>query len=205
MMPFIFFTHQNCTILSMSSLKEIFSKHWMSIVSIFALLLAINVLFYYTSPKTLVDYIGVENSYLVTFLVAAIGGLNTFTSGVLYTTIATFAAGGSIPWLVGIAGGLGIAIGDSIIFHLVKYGRKSISENWKKWIEQKKDFIDAYPSWVLYLAIYLYLGFSPLPNDLLMFTVAMLGFSFMRLLPVIILGGITIGVITAYVGSSWPF
>ena len=62
------------------------------------------------------------------FLIAALGGLNSVTGGVLYTSIATFAAGGASPWLLGLVAGVGITIGDIIMFTLLRTGVKSLNE-----------------------------------------------------------------------------
>lgn len=171
--------------------------------SVIAILIGLNVLFLYYSPEQIVNWIGVQNSYLVVFLIAALGGLNSFTSGVLYASIATFAAGGSIPWLIGVAGGLGIAVGDTVIYFLVRYGRQHIPEKTENWLERNRKYIDRLPRWVQYLVIYIYLGFTPLPNDILMFALAMFDFKFKKILPLIILGGITIATIVAYAGNVW--
>lgn len=169
------------------------------------LLLAFNLVFFFVSPEEIVSYVGVENTYLTLFLIASIGGVNTFTSGVLYASIATFAAGGATPWLLGIAGGLGIAVGDTIMFHLFKYGSASLSEAAQAKFRRFRDTIEQWPTWLQYVAIYGYLGFSPFPNDILMFALAVLRFRFLTILPLIVLGGISVATAVAHLGESWPF
>lgn len=168
-------------------------------------LVAFNSIFLFVSPERVVEFVGVENTYLTVFLIAAVGGLNTFTSGVLYSAIIAFAAGGATPWLLGVAGGLGIAVGDILMFHLFRYGYMSVSKSAHQRFERMQKYLDAWPGWAKYLGIYAYLGLSPFPNDILMFALAVLGFQFLRILPLIVLGGISVATATAYLGESWPF
>ena len=87
-------------------------KAWISIASVAAVLIGANVLFLFYSPDQIVNYIGVENTYLTMFLIAAIGGVNSLTSGVLYASLLTFAAGGADPLWLGLSTGVGMALGE---------------------------------------------------------------------------------------------
>lgn len=177
-------------------------KHYV-LVGIVLFLIALNVLFYFIGPDRIVEYIGIRNTYLVVFAIAAIGGLSTVTGTVLYSSIATFAAGGSSPLLLGLAGGAGIFISDSIFFYLAKRGRESVPEKWGHWIERIQRFVDRYPLWIILLATFLYLGFSPLPNDLLMIALALAGIKYRQLIIPLLPGSITIALLTAYFGNLW--
>lgn len=182
-----------------------FVRQYRGLLIAVLVLLAFNSIFLFVPPETVVEKVGVQNTYLTLFLIAAVGGLNTFTSGVLYSSIIAFAAGGATPWMLGIAGGLGIAVGDTIMFHLFRFGFASISEKMQKRFEKYEDRVLSWPKWAQYGFIYLYLGFSPFPNDILMFALAVLRFRFLKILPFIILGGISVATATAYLGESWPF
>ncbi len=103
------------------------------------------VLLYFVSPETIVAWIGVENTYLTVFLIAALGGLSSVTSGVLYASLATFAAAGALPWLLGLLGGVGIAIGDSLIFLLLRYGYRAVSEQWRERVARWRTTNDPLP------------------------------------------------------------
>lgn len=172
-------------------------------VSVVLFLITLNVLFYFVGAEQIVAYIGIHNTYLVVFAVAAIGGLSTVTGTVLYTSIATFAAGGSSPFLLGIAGGIGIMISDSIFFYLAKRGRESVPEKWNGWISKLEGYVQKYPRWIVLLGVYLYLAFSPLPNDILMVALVMTGFRYREIIIPLIPGSITIALITAYFGNLW--
>ena len=159
-------------------------------------------LLYLYPPDEIVAHIGVDNTYLAAFLIAASGGLSSFTSGVFYAAVATFSSGGANPWLLGLIGGTGIAIGDSIIFGLCKYGLKDVTAVWKERISSFGSYLESYPSWLVYGILFLILGFSPMPNDIVMFALATLGFRYLQIAPLLLAAGITITTVTAVLGRS---
>ncbi len=66
------------------------TKHAARVLTLIVVVIVlINLLFLWISPQEIVEKVGVENSYLVTFLVASFGGLSAVTSPILYTLIAT--------------------------------------------------------------------------------------------------------------------
>lgn len=156
------------------------------------------VLLCFVNPHQIIEYVGVENSYLIVFLIAAIGGLSTFTSTTLFTTIATFSAGGAIPWLVGLAAGVGIFISNSVFYLLAALGRKSIPEHWNAKILSTARWMRKMPVWLLFFTIYLYFGFSPLPNDLLIIVLVIARFKYRQVAPILFAGSITVAILTAY-------
>ena len=180
-------------------------KRYYILAAILAFIVAINLLFFFVKPNEIVEYVGVENSYLIVFAVSAIGGLSTLTGLALFTTIVTFAAGGSEPWLLGLAGGLGIFISDSIFYFLAKYGRESVPESWDNTLKKVEKWIKKHPPWAVLTAMYLYLGFSPFPNDLLMIALVVGGYSYKKIALVLLAGSITVAMLTAYLGDAIPW
>jgi len=184
-------------------------KHWIKnhggVLVLAGVFLSLNLVFFFLSPDQIVEYVGVENTYLTVFLIASVGGLNVITGGVLYASIIAFAAGGASPWLLGLVGGIGIAIGDSLVFYLFRYTSKSLSPQWQKKADRVKEKVEHLPRSMQYLLIYVYLGLTPLPNDILMFLLAVLRFKLVQVLPVIIAGTITIATLIAFLGNSLPF
>jgi len=55
---------------------------------------------------------------------------------------------------------------------------------------------------VVYATLFLILGISPTPNDIIMFLLVALGFRYLKVAPVIVAAGITITTITALLGQS---
>ena len=83
---------------------------------ILAFVVAWTVLLFFFSPKEIVEMIGVNNSYLVIFLVAVIGAFSSFTTFSAYPVIVTMAAGKLDPLLIGVVAGIGLAIGDTFFY-----------------------------------------------------------------------------------------
>jgi len=177
-------------------------KRYRSLYIVTGTLVLLSSVLYRYPPDTIVQWIGVENSYVAAFLIAATGGLSSFTSGVFYASVATLSAGGANPWLLGLIGGLGIALGDSLIFALFRFGFKDVHSYWHEYIERLRLWVDAYPRPVVYATLFLILGISPTPNDIIMFLLVALGFRYLKVAPVIIAAGITITTITALLGQS---
>lgn len=149
----------------------------------------------------IVNYIGVENTYLVSFLLAVFGGLSTVTGVSFFVSVATFASGGANPFLLGLFGGLGIFISDSIFFLVARYGVRILERKAKPislWLISKMEKVSLN---TILVGVYLYIGLTPLPNDLLMIALALMGMPFKRLAPVLMAGGITIVFLTAYFGE----
>lgn len=165
-------------------------------------LLSVGALLYRYPPDMIIEYIGINNSYLATFIIASTGGLNSLTSSIFYAAVATFSSGGANPWLLGLVGGIGITIGDSIIYGLFVYGIKDIKASWKEKAERLRMRIEKYPTWFVYIALFLLLGVTPMPNDIVMLALVLMGFSFIKVAPVILLAGISITTLTAFLGQS---
>ncbi|QSH39376.1 hypothetical protein JXR01_03710 [Candidatus Kaiserbacteria bacterium] len=162
-----------------------------------------NILFYFASPQDIVSYIGTENSYLVAFLFAATGGLSAITGSALYGLLATFAAGGANPWLLGLTGGLGIFISDSIFFYLARKGRDIIPPQWSVWVLRIENVVQQCPKWLVLVLMYLYISFLPFPNDVLMIALVLGGYTYRTIVPVLFVGSITIALVASFFGTLW--
>jgi hypothetical protein len=182
-----------------------YHKTYWTLAGIVTLILGISFLLYFIPADRIVEYVGVKNSYAAVFAVAAIGGLSTLTGTVLYAAIATFAAGGANPILIGLCAGIGIFLSDSIFFMLASYGRKSLPESWEPRIRRIQQYIEHFPQWVVLIAVYICIGLTPMPNDIVMIILALSGYRYIQIAPVLFAGGITIAMIVANIGNIWSF
>lgn len=162
-----------------------------------------NILFYFYTPQDIVLFIGTENSYLITFVFAAVGGLSALTGTVLYGLMATFAAGGANPWVLGLVGGVGIFISDSIFFYLALKGKNIIPEKWNRGVFRVEQIIQKYPRWMALVFIYVYTSFFPFPNDVLMVALVLGGYTYRVIAPVVFAGSITIALVASFFGTLW--
>ncbi len=161
----------------------------------------VNLIFFFWSPELVVSKIGIKNTYLLAFLASAIGGLSTLTGAALFTTIVTFVAGGSHPFWLALSAGMGIFLSDSVFYFLIFHGRKSIPLRWENRLERIQLWMAQHPPKTVLTAAYLYMSFTPLPNDLLMIGLVIGGFSYKRIVWVVLAGSLTVAFVTAYLGQ----
>ncbi len=166
--------------------------------SILILLLAFwIVLFRYVNPQVIVAKIGAANGYLILFLLGALGGVSIFTGPSYFIALTTLAIGGLNPFLLGLAGGLGVTIGDSVIFLLGVSAGKKAPEGFQKKLEALEKRTKNKPDWLVNLILYLYIGFTPLPNELATIALGLIGYKKKTIIVFLLLGNITSGVLTA--------
>ena len=161
------------------------------------LVAAWSVFLIYVPSEKIVAAVGVENTYLVAFLLAATAGASTLTSTSFYGSIATFALGGASPLILGLAGGVGAFLSNALFYYLVLYGRKSLTGKLKAWGQRFAKRVEALPPSVVYAAVFCYSGLTPLPDDILIATLAISSYRFLRFAPFLLAGNITIVMLIA--------
>ncbi|MGB3922115.1 MAG: hypothetical protein WBL19_02460 [Minisyncoccia bacterium] len=181
-------------------LANIKKHHILAAAVLFIAVWAIALVFIPT--EILVEKVGVHNTYLVAFLLAAIGGLSTITGASFFAAVATFASGGADPVLLGLLGGLGIFISDSIFFFLAHHGTNILIGRESPFRQKMLWFIEKVPDWLLGIFVFAYVGLSPLPNDILMIALALAKVRYKRIVLALIAGSITIVLITATLGEN---
>lgn len=159
-------------------------------------------LFFYISPEDIVSEIGVENTYFIAFLIAVVGGVSSITGTSFFASIATFAAGGANPYLLGLVGGAGMCISDAVFFYLIYYGKAGIPERWQTKIHQLTDSLRNLPRIFVITGVFLYTGFTPFPSDILLATLVLSDYEFPALLPFIFLGNVTAVTLISILGNS---
>ena len=154
-------------------------------------------LFKYVNPQLLVAKMGVTNGYLVLLLIGAIGGASIFTGPSYFVAITTLALVGLNPFLLGLCGGIGITIGDTIIFLMgTKVGKKAPEKIHKK-LEKIEKFTEKKPKWFVNLVMFLYIGLTPLPNEVVTISMGMIGHNKKMIILIMLLGNITSGILGA--------
>lgn len=151
----------------------------------------------------IVNFIGISNSYFILFIVGTIGGVSTITSSSFYTTLTTFANGGANPLLLGLAGGIGITIGDTIFYYLGKKGEESLPKHARKFTSKFSEWMMKRPKWIIPIVTFVYSGLTPLPNDILTVSLGISRYKYKYIIIPLLLGNIllttTIALITGRV------
>ena len=158
-------------------------------------------IFRYVNPQLLVAKLGATNGYIILFLLGSLGGVSIFTGPSYFIALTTLSVGGLNPVLLGLAGGLGVTIGDLVIFFLgVKAGEKA-PERFRSKLTRVEKLIEKKPNWLINLVLYLYIGFTPLPNDIATISLGILGHEKKSIMIFLLIGNITSGILGAYLAQ----
>lgn len=157
--------------------------------------------------EAVVEKIGVRNGYLVTFIVAVLGGISVITVTPYYTTLITFALGGLNPFLLGLIAGIGATIGDSVFYYLGMQGHQLLAPKYHEKMHRFSGWLLRGPRWLIPVVTYIYTGLTPLPQDVLMVALALANIHYKRVIPFVLLGNITLATIigTIVVSSAKSF
>ncbi len=167
----------------------------------FILLLTINTFLYFWGHDRIADIIRLENAYLLVLIITTFGGLSILTSAASFTSMIVFVGAGANPILIALAGATGIFVSDTLYFFLAFFGKKSVPIKWESKLLVLENWMQQRPGWLVLLASYVYLGFTPLPNDFLMFGLALSGYSYKRILAPLVMGNITVAFLITFLGS----
>src|SRR3989344_9607010 len=134
------------------------------LLGVIAVLVTLNVFLFFLGPQQVVDSIGVSNTYLIVFIIATVGGMSSFTGATYASAVITFTAGGANPWLIGLCGGVGVFISDSLFYLLAEYGRRVVPHDWKPTLERVARKMRVLPTKTVLLLSYVYHSL-PLQSD----------------------------------------
>lgn len=158
---------------------------------LFTLVMSLIVILYFVGPVEIVNRVGIQNAYLFAFLVAFFAGFSAWTSFSMVTILVTLVIGGVNPLYLGLVAGIGLAVGDIIMFFMGSEGRELIHGEWEKKLKKLAKFFEGEPKKLIPLITFIYMGLTPLPNDFLIIFLAMIKYPIKKLYVPIILGDIT--------------
>ncbi len=168
------------------------------------LIISLMILVRIISPEEIVDRIGVRNGYILAFVVSFFGGFSAAGSISFITLLITLVAGGINPFYLALVSGISLAIGDMIMFYLGSKGRELIRGRLDKKIDslanifkQKKTLQKLIP-----ILTYLYIGFAPLPNDLLILFLAAIEYPMKKMNIIIIMGDLTFALVVTFLAAK---
>ena len=98
--------------------------------------------------------------YLGIFIVSLVGSATIIFPAPAFAVIFAFGAVLN-PWLVGIAAGIGSAIGELTGYVIGRGGREVIEKRHEKWLEKAKKWTDRYG----FFAVLVVFAATPLPDD----------------------------------------
>lgn len=169
------------------------------------ILIAWAVFFHFVPPEELVRKIGVQNTYLIAFLLAVIGGFSSITATSLYATLIALSQGGVNPTTLGMVGGLGLFLSDSLFYFVLDYSRKMITkvaDKWETTFNKIRSLVRRAPDWLVYVGVFLYSAFAPLPNDILLAVLTVSRYSYRQFAPCLFAGDIVMALLLTHVVNN---
>ena len=167
------------------------------LLTLFALWLT----FLYNFPPTeIVEFLGINNGYLLTFFAALLGGTSIFIPFPYHLLIFTLAAGGLNPFLLGILAGAGIFIGDSTSYFIGYTGREIVTGKPAVLFKRFHDWAMKKPKWVLPIFLFLYSSIIPTPNDLLVIPLGIARYPYAKVIIPLLFGSIVFNTLLAFAG-----
>lgn len=124
------------------------------------------------------------------FLVSLFGGFSAGGSLSFIATLIAFTTGGLNPIYLGLISGVALAIGDMFMFYAASKGRELIPDKYEGRIDRLAHYLHGKNNFMIEIFIFLYMALAPLPNDLLLFSLAAVKYPQKRLVIPLILGDI---------------
>ena len=169
--------------------------------TLFLIVLALvcwSALFYFIPATTLVESVGIGNAYLISFLISLLAGFSVFTGTAAYAAVIEFARGGANPLYLGVIAGIGLFLSDSIFYLLVMRGREALSTRFGVFLTRFQRLVDYLPNPIVYIGVYLFCAFGPIPNDLMMTVMIISGYKYKKIWPALLAGDITFMLFLSY-------
>ena len=162
---------------------------------------------YKITPSQIVNYIGINNSYVIIIILGFLGGTSILFPFPYYLFVFSFAAGGSNPLILGICAGIGVAVGESTSYLVGYQGRSILSKSHQKKLNYLCKNCDKPKNTILIsLILFLYGAFIPLPNDIMILPLGAARYNYWKLIIPLGLGNIIFNIILAYSGIyGWHF
>ncbi|MFH1801488.1 MAG: hypothetical protein ABH804_01500 [archaeon] len=181
-------------------------KYYKNVIFFFILILfliTLGTLVYFLGPEKMVSSIGVRNSYILAFVVSFFGGFSTWSSISFIATLITLAVGGLNPILLGIVAGTALAIGDGLILFISSKGRELVKGEWDEKINNfSKKIKKKWVRKIIPFVTYIYMGFTPFPNDFILIFLAFIEYPKKKLYVPIILGDLTFTLMVSILASK---
>ncbi|RAL23681.1 hypothetical protein DL240_05850 [Lujinxingia litoralis] len=173
---------------------------------LFALVLLLivgwSLLFLYTEPAQVIAWMGVENSYLVGFLIAVFGALGSVTPFSTYPAVYAMAAAEVNLLLLIPLVAIGLTLGDALFFYFGVSSRSMVPERFEAKVERIWHWLESKPQIFIQIFIFIYVGFSPFANNLLTAPLALAGYRFRKIVLPLTLGNCSLPIVASYLATS---
>lgn len=173
-----------------------------TIVVVLLALFAWSAVFYFVPAESVVEGVGIQNTYLIGFLIALVAGFSTLTGTAAYAAVIEFARGGANPLLLGLFSGIGLFISDSVFYLLVMRGREALEVRLGPWLGRFQHLLERVPRALVYIFVYIFCAVGPIPNDITNTVMIIGGYKYRNLWIPLLLGDLTFMLLLTHLFSQ---
>lgn len=161
-----------------------------------------SVTLYFVSPEHIVARLGANNTFLAVFVAGILGGTSIVFPFPYYLVVATAAAGGANPFLVGLCAALGVMVGDTTSFMVGHAGRAVLPDRMAAAFAHLHRWVTDIHSARFYGFLFVYGAVMPLPNDVIMMPLGAARVPYWRVIVPFTMGNIVFNIATALLARS---
>ncbi len=161
------------------------------------LVLTWSVALYLVSPELIVSKLG-AHTFAAVFVAGVLGGTSIVFPFPYYLVVATAAAGGANPYLVGLCAGLGVIVGDTTSYFVGHAGRAVLPAGVSRAVAFVRRWVADIHTVKFYAFLFVYGAVMPLPNDVVMVPLGAAGVPFWRVILPFGAGNIVFNVAVAW-------
>jgi len=160
------------------------------------------VLLHYVPPAKVIEALGVQNGYVLSFIIALLGDLPTFSNVPYNLALLTLASAKSLnPVILGLCAGVGVIIADFISYLIGFHGRNIVPSRYQQLFSRLSSWALDHPnSWLIPLGLFLYGALVPFPNYFIVIPLALGHYPFWRLALPLAVGNILLSINVALLG-----
>lgn len=155
----------------------------------------------YTTPEEVIDWVGVENAYLLMTFLGFLSGAMTMSGIPYHLVLIEFSTGGLNPFGLALVTTTGLMLGDSISYFLGYHSHAAIPEKIRGLLVWIRTFGERHPR-IMPLIFFTYASVVPFSNDLVGMTMGLARYSFLRVMIPLALGTLVFNSVVAYFGAS---
>ena len=161
------------------------------------------VLLYFVRPTEIVEKMSPGSAYLLLLAMAFFGALTSLTSFTVYPALVTLTLGGLDPFLLALTSGVGLIVGDLLFLGLVRDASELLPDKHKQRAQRFSAWLGRRSDRLIAGVVYVYVAFTPFPNNLLTATLGILKYPFKKAAWPLALGDATLAAVTVILAGKF--
>ncbi|KKS26342.1 MAG: hypothetical protein UU87_C0002G0021 [Parcubacteria group bacterium GW2011_GWA2_42_11] len=162
---------------------------YLPVVFFVCFFISLSIFFYFTPPDKLIGFVGVENAYLLIFVLAFIGGLTTFSGVPYHLVLIALAVGGLNPLFLGFSASIGVMLGDTTSYFIGLKGGELLPRAIQNIFQKMIAFFMRFPRLLPFFFLF-YGSFIPFSNDFIVISMGLAKYPFWRVMVPLAIGNI---------------